>query len=218
MKPFVIIPAHNEEKNISKVIVDAKKQSSNIIVVDDGSTDKTYDIALKSSVIVLRHVLNLGKGAALRTGTEYALREGADIVVYIDSDGQHNPSDMPRLLKALKNHDIVFTYRDLGSVQMPATKKLGNWVLNTLSKKLFNIRIKDTQCGYKIIKTSAYKKMDLISNDYLIESEIVAKVGMHNLEFTQEPIATIYADKYRGTNVFHGMSIAMRMLWWKVNR
>lgn len=215
---YAVIPGHNEEKNIGRVIdktkrfVDAKK----IVVVDDGSRDGTADAARRSGATVLRHIINLGKGAALRTGSHYSLSKGAEALVFMDSDGQHDPEDIPRLLTELKNSDIVFTYRDRASTHMPLVKKFGNWFIDTAMKLLFHINVKDTQCGYKAMTGAAYGKMQLISNDYSIESEIVAKTGKYKLKFAQLPIKTVYADRYKGTTVFDGVKIVLKMLWWKV--
>jgi len=218
MKIFVIIPAFNESKNIGKVIRETKKYSKNIVVVDDGSKDKTYEAANKENVIVLRHIINLGKGAAMRTGSDYADKKGAEAIVFIDSDGQHSPKDIPRLVKELRNSDIVFTYRNLRSVRMPFTKKVGNFVLNFLLRMLFGIKIRDALSGLKIMTLRTYKKLNIISSDYSIESEIAAKTGKYNLRFKQMPIETLYMDNYKGTTVFDGISIAMRMFWWKFSR
>ncbi len=218
MKTFIIIPAHNEEENIEKVINETKKFSKNIVVVDDGSGDRTHSEAEKTGATVLKHEINLGKGAALRTGAEYSIKKGAEAVVFIDSDGQHSPSDIPRLLKALEETDVVFTYRNLKSERMPLTKKLGNFALNTLLKLLFGIKIMDTQCGFKAITSRAYKTLKLISSDYNIESEIAAKTGKYRLRFRQLPIETVYNDRYKGTTPLDGANIAMRMLWWKLSR
>jgi len=218
MNLFVIVPAFNEGKRIAEVVKGAKKYSKNVIIVDDGSKDKTYQIAKKTDAVVLRHAINLGKGAALRTGTEYANRNGADVVVFIDSDGQHPPKDIPKLAKELGDADIVFTYRNLRSTHMPLTKKFGNFVLNKLLGILFGIRLRDAQCGFKIMTRKAYKRLGLISSDYNIESEIAAKTGKYGLRFKQVPIETIYTDAYKGTTVFDGVNIAMRMLWWKLSR
>ena len=218
MNTFVIIPAFNEKSRIGKVIRETRKYSRNVVVVDDGSTDATYQEAAKTKVAVLRHVINLGKGAALRTGSEYATMHGADAIVYIDSDGQHAPKDIPRLLWQLRNSDIVFAYRNLGSAHMPLTKKLGNFVLNRMLAVFFGIKIIDTQCGFKAMTKKAYAKMGLMSNAYTIESEIAAKTGKHRLRFRQVPIETIYEDKYKGTSVFDGVRIALNVLWWKFAR
>lgn len=218
MKTFVIIPASNEERHITQVVKETKRYSKNVVVVDDGSRDRTFSEAKKTGATVLRHAINLGKGAALRTGAEYANMRGAESLIFIDSDGQHSPSDIPKLLRALEGADVVFTYRNLKSEHMPITKKIGNSVLNTLLKILFKIKVIDTQCGFKAITSKAYKTLRLISSDYNIESEIAAKTGKYGLRFRQLPIETVYNDRYKGTTVFDGANIAMRMLWWKFSR
>lgn len=218
MKNFVVIPAHNEERHIANVVNETRKYSKNVVVVDDGSTDRTLEEAEKTGATVIRLAINLGKGAALRTGAEHASRNGAEALVFIDSDGQHSPADIPRLLKALEGADIVFTYRNLKSEQMPLTKKFGNLVLNTLLKTLFGISITDTQCGFKALTSRAYKTLRLTSSDYNIESEIAAKTGKYRLRFSQLPIETVYKDRYKGTTPIDGAKIAMMMLWWKFSR
>ena len=215
MKIFVIIPAFNEENRIGKVIRETRKYARNVVVVDDGSTDNTYSEAAKTGSDVLKHVINLGKGAALRTGTEYAIRKGADSVVYIDSDGQHSPKDIPELLKNIPDSDIVFAYRDLESKRMPIIKKLGNFALDRILRVCFGVKIMDTQCGFKAMTKKAYRKLGLISSSYTIESELRRKTGKYNLRFSQVPIETVYQNKYKGTHVFDGISIALNMLWWK---
>ncbi|MEK6853797.1 MAG: glycosyltransferase family 2 protein [Nanoarchaeota archaeon] len=217
---YVIIPAHHEGRNIGAVIERAKRFAGNksIIVVDDGSRDGTAAEAARHGVTVLRHVINLGKGTALRTGCTYAYRKGAEALVFMDSDGQHDPEDLPRLLSALEGNDIVFTYRDRNSTHMPLVKKFGNAFIDATMKLLFGINVKDTQCGYKAMTRQAYERLSLMSNDYSIESEIVAKTGKYKLRFTQLPIRTYYSDRYKGTTVFDGIDIVMKMLWWKVAR
>ena len=108
---FIIIAAYNESKNFGKVLTELKKEHKNIIVVDDGSKDNTFSIAKKSGATVLKHVVNLGKGAAMKTGCDYAVKFGADILVLMDADGQHEPKEVPNLLNKLKDTDIIFGYR-----------------------------------------------------------------------------------------------------------
>ncbi len=217
---YVIIPGHNEEKNIGQVIEKAKKlaAASRIVVVDDGSHDGTAAEAKKHGVIVIRHIINLGKGAALRTGSQYSLSKGAEALVFMDSDGQHDPEDIPRLLGALKDSSIVFTFRERKSENMPLVKKFGNTFIDMVMQLLFHINVKDSQCGYKAMRKEAYEKLQLMSNDYSIESEIAAKTGKYRLKFAQLPIKTIYADRYKGTTVFDGVKIVLKMLWWRMAR
>ena len=107
-KIFIIIAAYNEQKNLGAVIDETKKFCKNIIVVDDGSKDKTYEIAKNKGIIALKHIINLGKGAAVKTGADYALKHGAEAIILVDADGQHEPKEIPRFLNSLKGKDIVF--------------------------------------------------------------------------------------------------------------
>jgi glycosyltransferase involved in cell wall biosynthesis len=108
---WVVVPAYNERRSISKIIRDIKKYTKNVIIVDDGSKDGTSKIADKSNAIVLRHIVNLGKGAALKTGCDFAVKQGARLMVVIDADAQHNPKDIPKFIENLKDANIVFGYR-----------------------------------------------------------------------------------------------------------
>jgi len=96
------------EKHIEKVIKEAKKFAKNILVVDDGSKDKTSFIAKNSGAFVLRHIVNLGKGAALKTGCEFAIKNNAEKIIALDADGQHDPKEIPNFVKALDKADVVF--------------------------------------------------------------------------------------------------------------
>jgi len=214
---FVIIPAHNEQKHIPSVIKGVKKYSDNIIVVDDGSTDKTSDVAKKEGVSVLSHVVNLGKGAALKTGCEYALRKRAKRLIFIDADGQHQPQDIPRFLNALKEADIVFGSRALNK-RMPFLLKFGNWFINQTNNLLFGVNLRDTQSGYRAMTSEAYDKIKWKSTSYSVESEMVANTGKKRLKYKEIPIRTIYSDKYKGTTVVDGVKIVLNMVWWKLSR
>ena len=218
MKPkdtWVIIPGYNEEKNIAKVIENTLKFCKNIVVVDDGSSDRTSENAAKA--IALKHIVNLGKGAALKTGVEYAIMKGAKIIVALDADGQHDPAMIPKFLKALDDCDIVFGYRKM-SGRMPLIMRLGNWTINTMTEILFGISLKDTQSGYRAFKTKAYRKLRWDATDYFVETEMVANVGRKKLKYKQIPIATIYADKYKGTTVIDGIKIVLNMIWWRITK
>jgi glycosyltransferase involved in cell wall biosynthesis len=214
-KGYVVIPAHNEASNIGTVIEDVKKYCQNIIVVDDGSSDETYDVATSFGVTVLRHSVNLGKGAALKTGCDYALHLGAKNLVVIDSDGQHEPKEIPKFFATLKNKDIVFSHRNSPKV-MPGVLKFGNEFINGTLEKLFGIKIKDSQCGYRAFTSVAYKKVRWSASDYFMETEMIINAARNRLKYAQIPIATIYADKYKGTTVLDGVKIVMNMFTWRL--
>ena len=214
---FIIIPAHNEESKIQDVIRQAQEYSQNIIVVDDGSRDSTAAKAKELRVIVLRHNVNLGKGAALRTGCDYAIQSGADNLIVLDGDGQHDPQEIPRFLKALSQSEIVFGYRRKPE-SMPFVLKLGNWCINNIFYLLFRINIKDSQCGYRAFTAEAYKKVRWDASDYYMETEMLIKAGKHKLSHSQIPIETIYADNYKGTTVLDGVKIVTSLFLWRFFR
>ena len=216
---FAVIPARNEEKNIAKVIRGTKKYIGQIIVVDDGSDDRTYEIAKGCGVFVLRHLINLGKGAALKTGCDYAIEKGAGMIVVLDSDGQHDPEEIPNFINTLKenNLDIVFGYRKMDE-RVPFVLKTGNRLINFATKVLFGMDMHDTQSGFRAFSSEAYKKIRWKSHDYSIESEVVSKTGKNNLKYKEIPIKTIYSDGYKGTTIIDGLKIVANMLWWRIGR
>jgi len=214
-KVFIIIPAYNEEKTVGKVIEKAKRYCKNIVVVDDGSEDKTEKIAKQKGVYVLRHVINLGKGASVITGSEFAIKKGAKVLIYMDADLQHKAEDIPLFLDALKKADIVFGVRKLNK-KMPLVLRVGNFIINKTIKLLYNIDIKDTQCGYRALKKETYEKIKWKSSDYSMESEMIANVGKKGIKYACVEIETLYPNKYKGTTFFHGMKIILDLFLWKL--
>lgn len=215
-KIFAVIAAYNEHAHISKVIEDTKRYTNEVVVVDDGSKDGTKELAKEAGATVLAHIVNLGKGAALKTGCDYALENGAGIIIAIDADAQHNPEDIPRFLGSLKGCEVVLSYRQYGKA-MPAILKFGNKFINKTIKFLYGIEIKDSQCGYRAFTANAYKKLRWKASDYSIESEMIAKIGKYKLRYAEIPIETVYSDKYKGTTVLDGIKIVLNLLLWKLN-
>ena len=216
---WVVIPARNEAKNIGRVIEETKKFTNNIMVVDDGSSDTTSQIAKENNVKVLKHIINLGKGGALKTGCDYAFRNGAEIIIAMDADLQHEPKEIPQFIKTLDEQkvDIVFGYRKLDK-RMPFILKLGNNIINKLIILLYNINLRDSQSGYRCFTKEAYQKIRWEALDYSMESEMIARAGKNKLKYAEIPIQTIYHDKYKGTTVIDGIKIVVKMIWWKISR
>ncbi len=212
---WVVIAAYNEARNIKDVIEGAKRHSSNIVVVDDGSRDKTYRIAKKTNAIVLKHIVNLGKGAALKTGCDFAVMHKARKIVVLDADGQHDPNETPKFVKLLEDCDIVFGYRRF-TKNMPFILKFGNIFINYAINLLYGMRLKDTQCGYRAFTVDAYKKIRWKALDYSMESEMIANTGKHKLKYKEVEIQTIYSDKYKGTTIIDGIKIVFNMLLWRL--
>ncbi|MEK6892301.1 MAG: glycosyltransferase family 2 protein, partial [Nanoarchaeota archaeon] len=209
------IPAHNEEKNIRKIVEKTLEHVVHVVVVDDGSKDGTAKLAEKAGAVVLHHMINLGKGAALKTGCDYAFSRDATHIVALDADAQHNPDDIPRFAEKLKNYDIIFSYRK-SSRQMPAVLRFGNWFISEIASILYNVDLNDTQSGFRAFSRETYKKIRWNASDYSMESEMISRAGKQKLKYVQIPIETIYSDRYKGTTIIDGMKIVLNMLWWKL--
>jgi UDP-N-acetylglucosamine---dolichyl-phosphate N-acetylglucosaminyltransferase len=213
---FVVIPAFNEEKHIGQIIRKAKKYVDDVLVIDDGSKDKTKEEAIKNKAIVLRHLVNLGKGSAVKTGCDYAVNNGADAIIIIDADSQHDPIEIKNFIKNIGRYDVVLGYRKLNK-KMPFIFKIGNLLINKTIKFLYGLDVNDSQCGYRAFTSKSYEKLRWKSTDYCLESEMVAKIGKHGLSYKEIPIDTIYSDRYKGTTILDGVKIVFNLFWWKLN-
>ncbi len=215
MRIFVVVPAYNEARRIGSVLHGLKKTGLPVVVVDDGSKDKTNQVAKRSGFIVLRHEVNLGKGGAMKTGAQAAFTLGADAVIFMDADGQHRPSDLPQFIKALKFNkvDIVFGVRDL--LKIPFIRRAGNSIASILVNNLFGIRVLDLLCGYRAITKKAFRKINWTSSGYSVETEMVAMTGKYKLKHCEVAISTVYYDKFKGLSPTEGIGIIFDVLRWK---
>ncbi len=177
IKPLVLIPAHNSFNFLGKLIPEVKKYSSDILVVDDGSTDATSEMAESSGVHILRHFSNRGKGAALKTGFEYMLREGFDVVLTLDSDGQHDPQYIPEFLKAYNDTqgDLIIGSRIHDKADMPWDRRFSNWTTSHLISLLLRAKIEDIQSGYRLYSRRILETIHLESDRFELETEVVIK-------------------------------------------
>jgi glycosyltransferase involved in cell wall biosynthesis len=215
MKIFVVVPAHNEAKRIGQVLSDLKKTKLTVIVVDDGSEDKTVQVAGKYKVIIVRHEINLGKGAAMKTGAMAAFKMGADAVIFIDSDGQHKIGETYLFTEALKKNrvDVVIGVRDL--TKIPFVRRVGNSVSSLMVYILFGIRVLDLLCGYRAITKKGFNKINWISNGYSVETEMVAMTGKYSIKHCEVPVSTVYYDKFKGLSPLEGLAIIVDVIRWR---
>jgi glycosyltransferase involved in cell wall biosynthesis len=197
----VVIPAYNEEKTIGNVISETTLIMNGIgvpyeiIVIDDGSTDKTGQIASVHKTIVLSNKTNHGKGYALRKALQYAT---GDIIVTIDSDGEHKPKEIPDLIEPLFNGtDIVAGSRFLGSQRRATThlNVIGNFLFNAAIMTLTGKVVTDSQTGFRAIKRHVLETLNLESDGYEIEAEITVKGLRNGFSFKEIPI-TVERRKY----------------------
>ncbi|MDP2736561.1 MAG: glycosyltransferase family 2 protein [bacterium] len=198
MKVFCVIPAFNEEKNIETVISQVKPLVNTVVVVDDGSSDRTADSAAKTDAILLRHIINRGQGAALRTGTEYSLNNGADIIVHFDADGQFLTRDIEKISAPLINGEaqVVFGSRFLNSEHSAAMPFLKKYFIMPLAKAankiFFNINLTDPQSGFRAMSREAAQKINWKQDRMAHCSEIMFEVKRHNFKVKEIPIRVIY--------------------------
>ncbi|MBN2251419.1 MAG: glycosyltransferase family 2 protein [Candidatus Altiarchaeota archaeon] len=219
MKVVAAIPAYNEEKHIRDIINRTMGFVDEVVVVDDGSGDRTYKEAISCGAIVVKLATNMGVGFATRMGCEIALNEGADVVVTIDGDGQHDPETIPALLQKLKEgYDIVLASRMLNARGMPLSKQMGNRFISGFCSRLFGSRLSDTQTGFRAFTKEAYKKLNLACDGYEVCSEFAYEMSRKHLKYCEVPIKANYDDwtSVKGTNVTTGMKIFLWMLWLRV--
>lgn len=200
MKVAIVIPAHNEERTIADVVKEAKKYGK-VIVVNDASRDDTAVIARRAGALVITHKNNGGLGAALRSGFDEALKIGADIIITIDADCQHNPEEIPLFIDKINaGYDFVLGERDLS--KYPFVKKFGNFFLNIMTNLVSGTNLKDTESGFRAFTRAALKKMVLRADKYEIAAEIVFEVGHNKLKTANIPISSpVYV---KGVGVLDG--------------
>lgn len=213
MKTVAIIPAYNEAAHIRSVASETRKYVDEVIVIDDGSPDGTKAEAEKAGVRVLHHVVNMGKGVALKTGFEAA--EDADIIITLDGDGQHDPQEIPLFLRAMEHADIVIGARQFNS-RMPLVFVVGNYVLHKAFSLLFGAAIHDTQSGYRAFRRGVYPQIRWESSSYSVETEMLIKARKRGLRCMEIPIKTIYLNAVKGTTIIDGCKIFIDMLVWKL--
>jgi dolichol-phosphate mannosyltransferase len=187
---IAIMPAHNEEKTIARVIKETKKYVDRVIVVNDASTDNTAAVAEKAGAVVIRHEKNKGLGGSLRSGFKEALKiskKNNDIIITIDADGQHEPKEIPNFVKKLREgYDFVLGERNLK--KYPLRKKIGNKFLTAATNIVSKTDIKDTESGYRAFMRQALSKLRLKAERYEIAAEIIYEVGRNKLKTTNIPI------------------------------
>ena len=195
MKIIVTIPAYNEEKTIGKVVAGISKVMSShrynykVLVVDDGSNDKTASISKNAGAIVYSHPKNYGLAETFRTELEQSLKLGADVIVHIDADNQYQADEIPKLVDEIKKgHDLVLGSRFKGKIEeMPFIKRLGNIAFSKVISEITGTKISDAQTGFRAFTKEVARHFAITSNHTYTQEQIIRAVK-HNFRLKEVPI------------------------------
>jgi len=208
-KIWFVIPAYNEEKSIGRVLKELKSAGYKyIVVIDDCSKDNTYKEAKKQKVVVLKHIVNRGQGAALRTGIDYALKNGAEYIVTFDSDGQHRVEDLPAMLRPVVKGEVEVTLgsRFLKKTKMPFSRRvllkgsvLVQWIF-------YGVKLTDAHNGYRVLNRKAAQKIEINADRMEHASEIVEEIVKKKIKYKEVPVVIRYTgySMKKGEGSFFG--------------
>jgi glycosyltransferase involved in cell wall biosynthesis len=212
-----LIPAFNEADVIASVVRETQKYLSTIFVIDDGSTDGTGEIAKNSGAICIRLSRNCGKGAAIRKGIEYIEGLGFSHVLILDGDGQHLPSDIPSLIRTAsdQNADMVIGTRSFGLDHMPRERFFSNSLGSKATSLLLGREIRDSQCGFRLIRLDKLRNLHLRAKKYEIEMEILIKMSRAGYNIAQAPISMVYENN-RARSKMNPVRDTIRICFWSL--
>jgi glycosyltransferase involved in cell wall biosynthesis len=201
-KVCILIPAYNAQETLGSVLKKIEPLKMDTIVVNDGSSDETKRVASENGAQLLEHPLNLGKGAALRTGFQYILQKGYQVVITLDADGQHDPSEIPSLLKIFQsvNPDILIASRAAEFGKMTFLRRFWNRLGVKAVARLCHSDITDSQSGFRLIRTEVLKAVDLSTSRFETELELLIKACKKGFSVLSVPIKT---QKVDGTGSSH---------------
>lgn len=189
----ILIPVYNEQATIGQLVKECRRYSDSVYVVDDGSTDRSAQIAQNEGAIIIKHSKNKGKGASLRDSFAEILRKDFEVLITMDGDGQHDPVEIPKFIQEFKqtNADLILGNR-MDRRAMPFIRRITNRFMSRLISSMVGQKIPDSQSGFRLIKTKVLKNINLKTSNFEIESEIIIKTGRMGCRIVSIPISTIY--------------------------
>ena len=211
-----IIPCYNEEKNIKHVIEGVAKYCSKIIVIDDSSTDNSFEIVsnlkddLNKKLLIIRNRKNMGIGYSMKKGISEAVKLDSKFIIKIDGDGQHLASDIPKFLKKIEYENLDFVkgnrfFLKKNLKNMPLSKLVGNLFVTNLQKLISgNYSISDPNNGFLVFKKNIFETIDInkLNNDYFFENSLLINVTAHDFKVGEVGIETIYSDEKSSIPIF----------------
>jgi polyprenyl-phospho-N-acetylgalactosaminyl synthase len=217
---WVVIPAYNEEQVIDHVLSGLAQYPYHVVLVNDGSTDQTVEVARRHPVTILSHIINLGQGAALQTGIQYALSfPSTRYIVTFDADGQHDPADIQLLLDACEQQGVQIA---LGSRFIPGGQTVNMGFLKRLALKMAvwytrltcGLPLTDTHNGLRAIRADAAVRLKIKQNGMAHASEIISQIAALNLSYCEVPVKVIYTpySLRKGQSLSNGLNILWDLL------
>lgn len=194
----VIVPAYREERQIAAVVRGIRAHVADVIVIDDGSPDRTAAEAEAAGARVLRHERNRGKGVALNTGFAYARERQFDYLITLDADGQHAPEDIPRFIDAYVRTGIPVLIGNRMSERgggMPFVRRLTNRFMSWYLSREMRQYVPDTQCGFRLYRCDVIPFVETEAERYAAESEILLHIAARGIRMDAVPITLIYGDE-----------------------
>ena len=210
----VIIPALNAARTLAPVVAGAKAQLEPVLVVDDGSTDLTSDVARAAGAVVVRHDVNRGKGGALKTGFAWARENGFESVITLDADGQHLPSEIPKFLREREvgAADLIIGGRAHLFEGMLPRRRMANrfsaWSISIAA----GTRVTDSQSGFRLYSTNLLRNLELRTNGFDMESEVIVRAGRAGMKIVTIPIELGFVDGI-ATSHYRPLADTLRIAW-----
>ena len=213
-KLLAVIPTLNGEKTVGAVVRDARAQLEPVLVIDDGSTDRTSDVAKEAGAIVLRHHTNRGKGAALKTGFTYALEHGYDGVISLDADGQHLASEIGKLIAAREQSgaDLIIGGRAHLFAGMLPRRRLANRVSAAAIAWASGTNVTDSQSGFRFYSANLLRTTELRTDGFDLESEVIVRAGRRGLRVMTIPIDLGFVNGI-STSHYKPLADTVRIAW-----